>query len=162
MKTKIVVLLGLAIALSGCTFKARLYPVQGPLTSKSPLPTYPVKMSGWIKSGTVVVTLDGGEVCSGRIAFLAGKEEAAYQTSASEPALKNLAAAWDLVYGPGFYTGQVLGGTHFAQGNCKSDRGTQISFQVLQRVKTDKTFDQSNDMKGVAIDSQGNIFKIAF
>ena len=37
-----------------------------------------------------------------------------------------------------------------------------VSFQVLQRVKTDKTFDQSNDMKGVAIDSQGNIFKIAF
>jgi hypothetical protein len=37
-----------------------------------------------------------------------------------------------------------------------------MSFQVLQRVKTDKTFDQSNDMKGVAIDSQGNIFKIAF
>ena len=100
MKTKFVVLLGLAIALSGCTFKARLYPVQGPLASKSPLPTYPVKMSGWIKSGTVVATLDGGEVCSGRIAFLAGKEEAAYQTSASEPALKDLGGG----LGPGLRT----------------------------------------------------------
>jgi hypothetical protein len=136
--------------------------VHGPLSSKSPLPTYPVKISGGIKPGTIVATLDGGEACSGRIEFLSGKEEAAYQTSASDPTLKDLATAWDLVYGLGYYTGQVLGGTHFAQDDCKSSHGTQMSIQVLQRVKTDKTFDQSNDMKGVAIDNKSNIFKIAF
>ena len=164
MKIRILVVLAVAIVLSGCTFKALLFPVQGPLSGQSPLPRYPVKMSGVFKSGSIVATLGGGEVCSGRITFMRGKEEADYQTSTTNPAVKDIAAAWDAVYGAGFYTAHVLGGTQFAQGECKSDRGTTMSFQVLQRVKenSNDTFNASKDMKGVAVDNRGNVFKMAF
>ena len=158
MKAKLLAVAALAVVLSGCTFKARLFPVRGPLSEKSPLPTFPLKMSGTIKSGSIVAILDGGEVCAGRITFISGKEETSYQTASGDPIVKNLAEAWDVVNGPQFYTGHVLGGSSFAKGDCKSDRGTTMNFQLLKRIKAD----QSNDTKGVAIDNHGNIFKMAF
>jgi hypothetical protein len=121
-------------------------------------------MSGVSNTVTLVATLDGGEVCSGQLTFISGKEEADYQTSTANPAVKGLAAAWDTVYGAGFYTAYVLGGTRFAQGECKSDRGTVMSFQLLQRVVdyTKETVNTSKAVKGVAIDNRGNVFKMAF
>jgi len=58
------VLLGISTML-GCSRTARLYPVQGPLSTQTPLPVLVAKVTGAFSPGSISVLSDG-EICKGR------------------------------------------------------------------------------------------------
>jgi hypothetical protein len=66
----------------------------------------------------------------------------------------NLAFAWDVVYGQGYFLAHVLG-TRLRQAIVTGDMGT-----VLQ-VECQFT-DGHSAFNGVAVDSKGNIYKVAW
>jgi hypothetical protein len=73
----------------------------------------------------------------------------------------NLAAAWDTVYGNGFYVAHVLGQRIRIQGVIPCDQGTILNVQAYQYSGGD---DKNPTLirQGVATDNKGNIYKLAF
>ncbi|HTB67478.1 MAG TPA: hypothetical protein VK727_14710 [Steroidobacteraceae bacterium] len=132
---KTVLLLFAALLVSGCA-TAHLHPVQGPLATQTPPRTYAVSMDS---AAIVAVTLSKGEVCRGSWSNLA-KED---------PTERDLSAEWDLVYGNGAFAANVLGTLGIARAilTCTSGMTMNVEF---------------NSTKGVAKDSNGNVFKLTF
>src|ERR1700747_3481416 len=79
-----------------------LYPIEGPLTSVTPMPVYTVRISGVGNRGTLAATLEGQA--------LAGSWS---PVAPDDPAANSMAADWDRVYGAGFFTANVLGTNMF-------------------------------------------------
>jgi hypothetical protein len=73
MKLSIIAAVLTTTLLSGCILSVPggFSPVQGPLSKRSPIPTYAATMSG-ILWGSISVVLDNGEVCKGRCWLLYG------------------------------------------------------------------------------------------
>jgi hypothetical protein len=125
-------------ALSGCATSTTMYSVSGPVTVQNPGTTYTLKSFQDVGS----VTLLDGEVCSGPWVSHTPKE-----ISAAE-----LAPAWDSVYGAGYFAANVLG-TNIFTASLTGNRGTTLQIAVLQRGPLSP---------GVATDSRGNIYKLAY
>jgi len=161
MKTKLVLALGLfsVSLLSGCYRYAHLYPIQGPLASLTPPPIYTAKMTGAFNSGNLSLTLANGEVFSGPWKAISVNERAKRAT-AGDPGQFSLATAWDTVYGQGFYTAHVLGTPLFAQAVLTGNQGTVLQAELYRQEHGGD--DAPFDIKGVAKDSKGNLFKLAF
>ena len=162
MKARFALVLLAVCMISGCTFTGRLYPVQGPLSSQTPTPIFTAKMTGMLKPQTISAVLSNGEVFKGTWAVPTVKVRAD-SAAAGTPQLTSLASAWDTVYGQGFYTAHVLGTRFFAQTSLTGSQGNVLQVEMY-RQEHGSDSDPHNaaplDIKGVAKDSKGNIYKV--
>jgi len=150
-------LLATVTMLTGCfslSVPGGFSPVRGPLSKQSPLPTYTAKMSG-ILSGTISVTLENGEVCSGPWAFVSKSPPENADIGSDRTAASHLAADWDTVYGSGYYVAHVLGNQLYARATLTGNKGTIIHAEFSNE------HNQRGQTKGVAEDNNGNIFKVS-
>ena len=84
----------------------------------------------------------------------------AAQTSNSSPSQANIAKAWDAVYGPGFYTAHVLGANIHIHGVLNGEKGTVLDVDAFRNPGTGD--DAMNSRKGIAFDTNSNIYKLVF
>jgi len=158
----VVTLLG-ACFLSGCVHVAHLYPVQGPLAAQTPLPIYTGRLTGVINSGSISAKLANGQQFSGH---WQGQSVGALAKDSKAGVLPpfNLSAEWDAVYGPGFYRAQVLGAHLFARTTLTGTQGGTLQLEMIsQPVETADVNDAAApDIRGVARDEKGNVYKVAF
>jgi hypothetical protein len=158
MKYSISPLFATVALLAGCislSVSGGFSPVQGPLSQQSPLPTYTAKMSGLL-SGTISVILANGDVCQGPWAFVSKTPpDTKSNANAASPVPGDLAADWDLVYGPGFYTAHVVGNKLYARATLTGNTGSIIYVEMSNESNT------RGNTKGVAQDNHGNVFKVS-
>ena len=137
----------------------QLDPVKGPISLQAPGPFYEGSKGGGtygysIKSDFVRVqsfTYANGEILKGKSEWVTASSADA-QTSAapdSNSPQQNLAAAWDLVYGPGYYAAHVAG-NKILHGTFTGDKGTTLEVESL------------DNFVAVGVDNQGNLFKIVW
>lgn len=147
---KVFALLSLiGVLTTGCVVMVpgHLYPVQGSLSTRTPAPIYKVTLSGVYKTGTMTATLEDGEVCHG--SWGAVRQD--------DPLSGQMSGEWDRVYGQGFFTANVLGNPVFARGVLTGTKGTTLNIEFY-----DPTPGQIANVKGIAKDNKGNIFKLTF
>jgi hypothetical protein len=125
-----------------------LYPVQGPLAAQTPPPIFAASLSGFA-SGSMQATLATGQV-TGTWATVA----------TTDPAAGKLAAQWDAVYGQGFFVANVLGNTRFCRATLSGEQGLHLDADFI--VFPAPNPGQTVGAKGVAVDAQGNIYKMTF
>jgi hypothetical protein len=150
MKNAILTMLMTAALMTGCvslTVPGAFSPVRGPLSQQSPIPSYTAKLSGLL-SGSISVTIAGGEVCSGPWAFVS-------KTPAASAAPIDMAADWDFVYGSGFYVAHVVGNKLYARATLTGNMGTVMHVEMSNETNT------RGNTKGVARDNNGNVFKVS-
>jgi hypothetical protein len=167
MRTKLALSLLSVCLLSGSVtaIGQRLYPVSGPSATQGPPPVFTAKLTGAKEftgkvgtSGKISLSQANGEQFHGTwtvytASFANVKKPGAPESYAPQP---NLAFAWDVVYGPGFYVANILGSEHVGQAVTTGSQGTvlQIEFRGgAMKANEGNTF-------GVAIDSRGNIYKV--
>jgi hypothetical protein len=139
----------IGVLATGCVVMVpgHLYPVQGSLSTQTPAPIYKVTLSGVYKTGTMTATLEDGEVCHG--SWGAVRQD--------DPLSGQMSGEWDRVYGQGFFTANVLGNPVFARGVLTGTKGTTLNIEFY-----DPTPGQIANVKGIAKDNKGNIFKLTF
>jgi len=139
----------IATVLAGCIgmVPGHLYPVQGSLAAQTPVPIYKVTLSGVLESGTMSATLQDGEVCKGSWA----------PVHQNDPSAGTMSVEWDSVYGAGFFVANVLGNRVFARATLTGTRGTTLNVEFY-----DPTPGQITNVKGIAKDNKGNLFKLTF
>ena len=149
MKKRLAAVTMILSMLAGCVVMApgHLYPVDGPLSTQTPVPIYKVTLSGVLNSGSMSATLQDGEVCSGGWAAIPQDDATAGSMSAD----------WDRVYGAGFFVANVLGKPVFARATLTGTKGTTLQVQFY-----DPTPGQFANVEGVARDNSGNVFKLTF
>jgi hypothetical protein len=140
----------LASILLGCSASAHLYPVQGPLSTQTPMPTLDAKVSPGRHASVV---MPDGEVCTGRWEYVEPKKKKGDNTAKVETP-SDLAAAWDAVYGPGYYVSHVLGEALYYRAVLTGNRGSTL------KIETYTHSGDSGEVRGVAIDGKGNTFKV--
>ena len=155
--------LHLALALAGLALAAapfhaqQLSPVKGPMAAQAPGPFFEATMKGpvySIKSDFVRVkswTYADGETLQGRCEFVTASsaDATAPGTPDSNSPQPNLATAWDLVNGSGYYASHVAG-NKILHGTFTGDKGT-----ILQVESLDNFF-------AVGVDNRGNLYKIVW
>jgi hypothetical protein len=164
MKRMFVAVLALVCAgvLSGCHADARLYPVQGPLASLASPPVFAIRFTGGIsKSGGMSATLANGEVCKGTWAQVPPAPPQGTGTLDNSGASPNMASAWDTVYGSGFYVAHILGQNIRIRGTISGAQGTTLTVEVYEPQNAPPNAGPSA-VKGVAVDNNGNVYKLAF
>jgi hypothetical protein len=158
MRTRFATILGLfalcCFIPSTAAHAQRLYPVQGPATAQTPPPNFTAKLT----SKTISLTQAGGETFQGTwaVATITFANPETPGTPASYPPQPNLAFAWDLVYGQGFFLANILGSKTVGQATVTGSNGTilQLEFQV------EKLGAPVDNIFGVAVDNKGNIYKV--
>jgi len=132
----------------------RLYPVQGPATAQTPPPSFTARLT----SKTISLTQAGGETFDGpwKTVTITYINQKAPGTPSSYPPQPNLAFAWDVVYGQGFFLANILGSKTIGQATVTGSNGTvlQIEFQE------EKLGMPVENVFGVAVDNKGNIYKV--
>ena len=158
MRYRVFALLPLMAVLAGCvslSVPGAFSPVKGPLSEQSPAPpTYVAKFSG-VLSGTISVVLANGEACTGTWSLVSKTASANTNPSAGNAAPTDIAAAWDFVYGPGFYVAHVLGSRQYIQTTLAGNMGTVMYVEVSNENNT------RGNTKGIAQDNKGNLFKVS-
>lgn len=160
------VLLATSMMMLGCA-SARMYPVRGPLASESPHAVYPAKITGLLYSGDLKITVANGEVCRGHWTLVKGGNSAdaapadATPSSATEDSsvAEGMPAAWDTVYGQGYYLAHVLGQRLYAHAMVTGNHGTILNVEFY---RLNNATNVPSDFHGVAKDNRGDIFKLAF
>ena len=147
--------------LSGCHIDGKLYPVQGPLAAQAQPPIFAARITGGLKSGELSATLANNELCKGTWAQLSNAPTQGSNTAGSGGTSQNMPAAWDAVYGKGFYAAQVLGQHVYIHGTMSGDHGTTLTVEAY-RVLNSTPNAPAGTVLGVAADNNGNIYKIAF
>jgi hypothetical protein len=124
-----------------------LYQIQSSLSAQTPVPTYKVIIGGVGNSGTMTATLQDDEVCSGKWAPL----------RQDDPSASKLSAVWDRVYGQGFFVANILGGSGAYRAVLAGNKGTTLTveFYGLNAARM-------SDVRGVAQDNNGDVFKLTF
>jgi hypothetical protein len=77
---------------------------------------------------------------------------------ASAPATNDMASVWDAVYGQGFYVAHIIGNKEFARAVATGNQGTVLNVEMYRANAKDK--DSTPDIRGVAKDNKGNIYKV--
>jgi hypothetical protein len=144
--------------ISGCQINGHLYPVQGSLAALTPAPIFTAKITGTLAPRTIRAVLGNGEIFSGSWSVPSVKTRAE-RAAAGTPQPTSLAREWDTVYGQGFYTAHVLGTRFFAQTVVTGSQGTVLQVEMYRQVHGDDAA-APIDIKGVAKDSKGNIYKL--
>ncbi|MGA2341392.1 MAG: hypothetical protein ABSF75_15970 [Terracidiphilus sp.] len=157
---------GLAFAVMPCLAQ-QMDPVRGPLELHAPGPFFEASKGGGtygysIKSNFGRVkswTYSDGETLKGKCDWVTASSADA-STDASGPAApdsnsssnspqQNLAAAWDLVGGPGYYAAHVQG-NKILHGTFTGDKGTVLQVESL------------DNFVAVGVDNRGNLYKIVW
>jgi hypothetical protein len=162
MKT---VTLNLALTIAGFAFAVapshaqQMDPVKGPMSLEAPGPFFEGSKGGGtygysIKSDFERVksfTYANGEILKGKSDWATAPAADAQTSSGadSNSPQTNLIAAWDLVYGPGYYASHVAG-KKVLQGTFTGDKGTTLQVQSL------------DNYVAVGADNQGNLYKIVW
>ena len=157
MKTKLCFLLLAVCLTAGCTRTARLYPVQGPLASQTPVPVLLAKVKIGSTSGAMSMVLSDGEICKGRWTQVPPAQVPKGSNTASLPA-NSMPAVWDAVYGSGFYVAHVLGSRLYAQASVSGNRGAVLNVEMYQPDRGGSA--TLPEIKGVAKDNKDNIYKV--
>jgi hypothetical protein len=160
MKIKFALVIALIVLATAITttsaFGQKLYPVQGPLASQTPPQVFSVKVqkrlfgagtpTKYVKTWIVA----GGEEVNGKFEGVTANSMNAKTPGAADsyPPQPNLAFAWDAVYGQGFFAAHILGKKMW-QGTFTGDKGTVLQIELMN----------DNDLRGVAVDNQGNVYK---
>jgi hypothetical protein len=155
----VAILIGVSL-LSACGATGHFYPVQGPLAGQTPVPVLTAKASGIFNSGSISVLLADGENCKGRWEVGQAVPQPTYSSVQSAPPA-SLADVWDAVYGQGFYVSHVLGSS-FAHGTAHGDRGTVLYIEMYRVSPHPHDTAAPAVIRGVAKDTLGNIYKVAF
>jgi hypothetical protein len=159
VKKKLCLLLSGIILMLGCTHTARLYPVQGPLSTQTPLPVLFARITGVFAPGDISVVLSDGEVCKGHWVLIhrapAPKEGAAANVTTAN----GMSTVWDTVYGPGYYVSHVLGTRLYAQAVVTGNRGTVFNVEMY-RSEREHEENSVGLEKGVAKDNKDNLYKL--
>jgi len=143
----------------GCSAAARLYPVQGPLSARTPPPVLTAKFTGGVNSGNVSLVGPDGEAANGRWPRVATHPTGATDAApASTPGVDGMPALWDTIYGSGFFTSHVLGATLYANAVIAGNRGTAYNLEFY----SEDTHGKTDQIRGVAKDSAGNLYEVAF
>jgi hypothetical protein len=160
MKTATLTLALAAIALAVAPSHAQqLDPVKGPMSLQAPGPFYEGSKGGGtygysIKSDFARVksfSYANGETLKGKPDWVTAPAADAQTSEAadSNAPQQNLAAVWDLVYGPGYYASNIAG-KKILQGTFTGDKGTTLQVQSL------------DNFVAVGADNQGNLYKIVW
>jgi hypothetical protein len=137
----------------------QLDPVKGPMSLQAPGPFYEGSKGGGtygysIKSDFERVqsfSYANGEILKGKSEWVTASSAEA-QTSAapdSNSPQPNIIAAWDLVYGNGYYASHVAG-NKILRGTFTGDKGTILQVESL------------DNFLAVGVDNQGNLYKIVW
>jgi hypothetical protein len=179
----LIAVLALTIISTGCA-SARMYPVQGPM-AETPGPVYTAKLTGLLYSGDITIKSSTGEVCKGHWTLVKGgtSEDGVSPTAANasstnasatnaalapgtappDPGPSSVAegmpAAWDAVYGPGYYVAHVLGQRLYAHALVTGNQGTILNVEFYRVYRGQN---EPGEIHGVAKDNKGDIFKLAF
>jgi hypothetical protein len=162
-----------AIFISGCQSLGHLYPVQGPLASLTPPPIYAAKFTlvanfskpvtvgahSNDRQGKLAITLANGEQFQGtwkQVYEKAGTDSA----PAGATGANSMAAAWDTVYGQGFYVAHVLGQPLFVHTELTGNQGTMLQVEWYDLGNENNNGAAGYGARGVAQDSKGNIYKL--
>jgi hypothetical protein len=155
--------LNLALAIAAFALAAapshaqQLDPVKGPMALQAPGPfyegskgdgpyTYSIKSDfGRVKSFSYA----DGETLKGKPEWATAPAADAQAAADSNSPQQNLAAAWDLVYGPGYYASNIAG-KKILQGTFTGDKGTTLQVQSL------------DNFVAVGEDNRGNLYKIVW
>ena len=155
--------LNLALAIAAFTLAVtpshaqQLDPVKGPISLQAPGPfyegskgdgpyTYSIKSDfGRVKSFSYA----DGETLKGKPEWTTAPAADAQAAADSNSPQQNLAAAWDLVYGPGYYASNIAG-KKILQGTFTGDKGTTLQVQSL------------DNFVAVGEDNRGNLYKIVW
>jgi len=128
------VILVLASVLTGCSVRARLYPVQGPLSAQTPPPVFAGKLTAHadFRSGTFTAVLNDGEVFKGDLRLVESRQKTRMgEVEATPPPMAaGMDAAWDLVYGQGYYLAHVLGEGQYGRVAMTGNRGTSLQVEI--------------------------------
>ena len=178
----LVLILSACVVTAGCA-SARMYPVEGPMASETPGAVYTAKLTGLLYSGDITITVGNGEVCKGHWTLVKGgtsldsapagltpasanatdapaaDASAAGAPATPSPVTEGMPAAWDAVYGQGYYVAHVLGEPLYAHAMVIGNRGTVLNVEFYRVNRGDNS---RIDIHGVAKDNKGNIFKLAF
>jgi hypothetical protein len=155
--------LNLALAIAAFTLAVtpshaqQLDPVKGPISLQAPGPFYEGSKGGGtygysIKSDFARVqsfSYANGETLKGKPEWTTAPSADAQTGTDSTSPQQNLAAAWDLVYGPGYYASNIAG-KKILQGTYTGDKGTTLQVQSLDKFVA------------VGVDNQGNLYKIVW
>jgi hypothetical protein len=163
MKARLVLALLSVCMISGCHSYGHLYQVRGPLASASASPVYAFSFTfpgsprnEHDQNGDFSMVLFNGEKFQGPWKMMYRKPGAPI-AAVGTPVSGNMAAAWDTVYGQGFYVAQVLGAPYFAHTMLTGSQGTTLRIEWRESELRGATI---VDTKGVAQDSKGNIYKL--
>jgi hypothetical protein len=136
----------------------RLYPVLGPATAQTPPPSFTAKLDLIHKPRKITLTQAGGETFEGTWSVVTASfaNQKTPGTAAGYPPQPNLAFAWDLVYGQGFFMSNILGSQTVGTATATGSNGTvlQIEFQE------EKLGTPVQSIFGVAVDNKGNVYKV--
>jgi hypothetical protein len=146
---RILLLFVISAVLAGCLVMVpgHLYPIQGSLAAQSPVPVYKVTLSGVLNSGTMAATLENGEVCNGKWTPVRQNDLSA----------RKFADEWDRVYGEGFFVANILGSPVVARAILAGTKGTTLTAEFYVPTPGDII-----GVKGIAMDGNGNLFKLTF
>jgi hypothetical protein len=149
---------GFALALAP-SHAQQLDPVKGPMSLQAPGPFYEGSKGGGtygysIKSDFARVksfTYANGEILKGKPEWTTASAADAQTPVASDTnsPQQNLIAAWDLIYGPGYYTSNIAG-KKILEGSFKGDKGTTLQVQSV------------DNFIAVGVDNQGSLYKIVW
>ncbi len=168
MKTSLLAALLAVSALTGCTSYGHLYPVQGPLAAMTPPPIYVAKLSLVANIKKPVTVGAHSNDRSGKIHVVVGSEQfdGRWQLIYGQTATANaqdataLPAAWDTIYGQGFYVAHVLGTPLFVHTTLNGTQGTVLEVAWCEQQEYDGDHNPTLVSKGVARDSHGNVYKL--
>jgi hypothetical protein len=150
---RIVVALALCVSmLCGCviTQVGHLYPIQGTLSKVTPMPIYTVTFKNIGHSGAISANL-AGQVLTGSWTTL----------GPGDPSVNRLAANWDMVYGTGFFNAQVLGRPLVARSVLMGNGNVTLTIEFADTAEV-LTPTYGQHVRGVAVDNQGNVYKLTF
>lgn len=167
MKTKIalalLVISMISYGLDG--FGQNLYPIQGPLAAQVPTPVFKGQIRRpMFSAGPPFLLLKSWTLTNGEVVTLQGKVTVAKASPpnikalgdrSSYPPQPNLAFAWDAVYGEKYYVSRILG-RNLYQAVFIDKLGTVLQAESLGYRFGVPTGD------GVAVDNNGNIYKIVW
>jgi hypothetical protein len=130
------------LTLVGCN-RLHLYPVKGPRIEQGNADVIRVTASGLL-FGTIRFTLPNGEACVGPWSRVSKGQR-----------LDDLAFGWDAVYGPGFYVARVLGSLQHGRAEVTGNQGSRFRLEFTQETV------EGSPLLGVAVDQDGNVYKLA-
>lgn len=149
MKTKIIYLICLLICslLVACSTTANLYPVEGPLSKRSPLPVIVAKADGIMgNTGNISLSMPDGEYCNGKWSSAAGVEVGVGTV--------NLFSQYGSIFGNATSIKNVPG-VNRGEAILIGEKGTVMEVEFYTGSGTANGY-------GLAKDNKGNIYKLIF